>query len=416
MARPSLEGLRGAEKRLSLRLVATREGFGAMALSGRTILQVIPDLSAGGAERTTVEIAEALTAAGATALVASRGGRLAAELERAGGRLIAMPTIASKNPFVMMSNADALSRIIRAHNVDIVHARSRAPAWSALWAARRTKRIFVTTYHGVYNAKGSLKRLYNSAMARGDAVIANSEFTAAHVRAEHPFAAGRVVAIPRGVDIARFSPEAVADDRQAQLAKAWHVGRTGGTALILLPGRLTGWKGQREAIAAAALLKGRNISGWHMVFAGDSQGREAYEAELKEQIQRHGLQDRISIVGHCNDMPAAFALADIVIAPSREPEAFGRVAAEAGAMGRATIGSDIGGQREVIANGETGLLIPPGDAAALADAMADLLQRGDAGRAILGEAAMRRVREKFTASALQRATLAVYDRLIGRTA
>src|SRR5262249_24200368 len=164
------------------------------------------------------------------------------------------------------------------------------------------------------------------------------------------------------------------------------------------------------------LMKARMVDGWRMVFAGDSQGRETYEAELKEQILRHGLQDRISIVGHCNDMPAALALADIVIAPSREPEAFGRVAAEAGAMGRATIGSDIGGQREVSAGGGTGPLTAPGDAGALADAMADLLQRGAAGRAILGRAAMLRVREKFTASALQRATLAVYDRLIGRTA
>jgi glycosyltransferase involved in cell wall biosynthesis len=327
-----------------------------------------------------------------------------------------MPTIASKNPFVMASNANALAAIIREQNVDLVHARSRAPAWSALWAARRTRRIFVTTYHGVYNAKGPLKRLYNSAMARGDVVIANSEFTAAHVRAQHPFAADRVVAIPRGVDIARFSLDAVSEDRRARLAKDWNIDRADGAALILLPGRLTGWKGQREAISAAALLKSRFGPTWRMVFAGDSQGREAYEAELKAQILQNGLQDRISIVGHCNDMPAAFALADIVIAPSREPEAFGRVAAEAGAMSRPTIGSDLGGQREVIVGSETGLLVPPGHVGALADAMTDLLQRGAAGRAILGQAAMLRVREKFTAAALQRATLAVYDRLIGRTA
>lgn len=387
-----------------------------MALSGRTILQVIPDLAAGGAERTTVEVAEALIAAGATALVVSRGGRLETELERAGGKLIAIPSIASKNPMTMLANANALAAIVRDRKVDLIHARSRAPAWSALWAARRTKKPFVTTYHGVYNARTVLKRLYNSIMARGDVVIANSEFTAGHVRAEHPSAAGRVTTIPRGVDIAAFSPDAVSPARQAELAKAWRRERNPDTTLILLPARLTGWKGQKDAIYAAGLLSSRSIGGWHMVFAGDSQGRGAYEAELKEQILQRDLQDRITIVGHCSDMPAAFALADIVIAPSREPEAFGRVAAEAGAMGRAVIGSDLGGQREVIVNGETGLLVQAGDANALAGAMADLLERGAAGRAVLGQAAMLRVREKFTTSALQRATLAVYDRLIGRTA
>lgn len=387
-----------------------------MALSGRTILQVIPDLAAGGAERTTIEIAGALTAAGATALVASRGGRLADDLERVGGRLVAMPTLTSKSPLVISGNAERLAKIIRDNNVDLVHARSRAPAWSALWAARRTRRLYVTTYHGVYNAGGPLKRLYNSVMARGDVVIANSDFTAAHVRAAYPFAAGRIVTIPRGVDIAAFSREAVADDRCAKLAKQWAFDRSGGDALVLLAGRLTGWKGQRDAIAAAALLKSRAIDGWRMILAGDAQGRQAYEAELQDHILRHGLGDRVAIVGHCNDMPAAFALADIVIAPSREPEAFGRVAAEAGAMGRPVIGSDLGGQREVIARDETGLLIPPADARALAGAIADLLGRGEAGRAALGQAASARIRQKFTTSALQRATLGVYDRLIGRTA
>jgi glycosyltransferase involved in cell wall biosynthesis len=412
----SLDGLRIAEKRLSLRRVAIMEGFGAMALSGRTILQVIPDLAAGGAERTTVEVAEAITAAGGTALVASRGGRLEGDLARAGGRLIRMESIGSKNPLTLAANTGALIGIIRDNGVDLVHARSRAPAWSALWAARLTKRPFVTTYHGVYNRRSPLKRIYNSVMARGDVVIANSEFTAAHVRSEHAFAADRIVSIPRGVDIAAFSPEAVTGERRARLAKLWNIDPASGQALILLPGRLTGWKGQHDAISAGALLKSRSIVDWRMIFAGDSQGREAYETELNEQILRHGLQDRISIVGHCSDMPAAFSLADIVVAPSREPEAFGRVAAEAGAMGRATVGSDLGGQREVIAPGETGLLIPPGNVDALANAIADLLQRGEAGRAALGQAAMLRVREKFTSSALQRATLAVYDRLIGRTA
>jgi glycosyltransferase involved in cell wall biosynthesis len=386
-----------------------------LPLSGATILQVIPHLSAGGAERTTVEIAEALTSAGAKALVATTGGRLEGELTRVGGELIRIDSLASKNPLTIYGNATVLAKIIAKRGVDIVHARSRAPAWTALWAARRMKKPFVTTYHGVYNAKTPLKRWYNAVMARGDVVIANSNFTADHVRKEHPEAAERIVTVHRGVDISRFSPEAVPPARKASLAKEWRLPEPA-PALILLPARMTGWKGHREAIAAASLLKARNSQPWRMIFAGDPQGRSGYLHELLQLIKQHGLDDRIAMVGHCDDMPAAFALADIVIAPSNEPEAFGRVAAEAGAMGVPVIGSDVGGQAEIIVQGQTGFVVPPGDPAALADAMADLLDRGPDGRKTMGEAAITRIRQKFTTLALQQATLAVYERLLGRPA
>ncbi len=386
-----------------------------MPLSGATVLQVIPHLSAGGAERTTIEIAEALKAAGARALVASGGGRLEGELTRAGGELMHIPSLASKNPLTIYANAGALAKIITRRGVDIVHARSRAPAWSALWAARRTKKPLVTTYHGVYNARSSLKRWYNSVMARGDVVIANSEYTAAHVRKEHPEAAGRIITIHRGVDIARFSRESMLPTRTASLAGAWNL-PSDRSVVILLPARMTGWKGHREALAAAALLKARVSQPWCMIFAGDPQGRSGYMQELAQLIRQHGLDDRIAMVGHCDDMPAAFALADIVIAPSNEPEAFGRVAAEAGAMGVPVIGSDIGGQAEIIAPGETGLVVPPMNPPALAEAMARLIDMGPEGRAAMGQAAVARVRRKFTTAALQQATLAVYDRLMGQSA
>ncbi len=386
-----------------------------MPLSGATILQVIPHLSAGGAERTTIEIAEALASAGAKSLVATTGGRLEGELTRVGGELIRIDSLASKNPLTIYGNATVLAKIIGKRGVDIVHARSRAPAWTALWAARRMKKPFVTTYHGVYNAKTPLKRWYNSVMARGDIVIANSNFTADHVRKEHPEAADRIVTVHRGVDISRFSPEAILSTRKASLAKQWLLPEPA-PALILLPARMTGWKGHREAIAAAGLLKARNSQPWRMIFAGDPQGRSGYLHELLQLIKQHGLDDRIAMVGHCDDMPAAFALSDIVIAPSNEPEAFGRVAAEAGAMGVPVIGSDVGGQAEIIVQGQTGFVVPPGDPAALADAMADLLDRGPDGRKTMGEAAIRRIRQKFTTLALQQATLAVYERLLGRPA
>jgi len=387
-----------------------------LPLSGATILQVIPHLSAGGAERTTIEVAEALVAAKATALVLSAGGRLEGELSRVGGELIHFDNAPTKNPVLIYAHAGSIAKIIRERKVDLVHARSRAPAWSAMWAARRMKKPFVTTYHGVYKAKDRLKRWYNSVMARGDVVIANSDYTAAHIRDQHLFAASRIVTIPRGVDISKFSGDKVSPVRQAALEAEWLISRADRPAVILLPARMTAWKGHREAIAAAALMASKQGLSWRMIFAGDAQGRESYLEELRQLISSHGLDDRIAIVGHCDDMPAALALADIVIAPSNEPEAFGRVAAEAGAMGKPVIGSAIGAQREVISDGETGLLIPPSSPAALADAMTELLQRGPAGRDVMGKAAIARIRERFTTAALQNATLAVYDRLIGRPA
>jgi len=390
----------------------------ALAIEGATILQVIPHLGAGGAERTTIEVAEALTAAGATALVASVGGRLEGELSRVGGKLIRIDSLASKNPITIRWNAHVLSKIARQQNVKLIHARSRAPGWSALWAARGMKLPFVTTYHGVYNApigaKGGLKRWYNSVMARGDTVIANSDYTAAHVRREHPEAASRIVTIHRGVDIVRFSPAAVNDVRRASTRKTWRIDETSGP-VILLPARMTGWKGHREAIAAAGILAKKSDQPWTMVFAGDHQGRLEYVAELAALISQHGINARVRMAGHCDDMPAALAVSDIVIAPSNEPEAFGRVAAEAGAMGVPAVGSSVGAQGEIIVDGETGLIVAPRNPEALAGAMERLLGMGKAGRAEMGAKALHRVGERFTTSALQKATLSVYEGLMGRS-
>ena len=387
-------------------------GESRLPLSGATILQVIPHLAAGGAERTAIEVTEALTAAGARSLVASQGGRLEAELVRAGGELIRIDNLPTKNPLAIRANAGVLAKIAADRKVSLIHARSRAPAWSALWAARQAKLPFVTTYHGVYSAKGGLKRLYNSVMARGDRVIANSDFTARHILAEHPWANGRIVTIHRGVDIAKFSPSAVSAERKDALLKSWKLQPATG-ATILLPARLTGWKGHREAIAAAALLKAQGAA-FRMLFVGDAQGRDGYSQELATLIAAASLDGQVMMVGHCDDMPAALALADIVIAPSNLPEAFGRVAAEAGAMALPAIGSSIGAQGEIIVNGATGLIVPPANPEALAAAMSRLLAMGPDGRRAMGDAALLRVRERFTTSALQKATLAVYEGLTGQ--
>lgn len=383
-----------------------------MGLSGATILQVIPELSAGGAERTVIEVAAALTDAGANALVASEGGRLERQLADAGGELIRLSKLRSKNPLDLRANARSLAAILRERKVDVIHARSRAPAWSAMWAAKQENVPFVTTYHGIYSSRGRLKNTYNSVMARGDVVIANSDFTADFIRTKHPGHAGHIVTIPRGVDIAAFSTDAVSPERIERVRLNWTLDAASVDTLVVLPARLTSWKGHREAIAAANLLNRQDLPPWHMVFVGDAQGRERYQFQLQELIRMNGLDNRVSIVGHCDDMPAALSLADIVIAPSIRPEAFGRVAAEAGAMSRAVVGSDLGGQREVIVSGKTGILIQPGHVGALADAISELLRMDRLERETMGAAARERICQTYTTASLQRATLAEYEKLL----
>jgi glycosyltransferase involved in cell wall biosynthesis len=385
-----------------------------MPLKGAVILQVIPELAAGGAERTTIEIAAALTRSGARALVASRGGRLEQELADAGGELVRMDEVAAKNPLALIAARDRLKRLIKSEAVDIVHARSRAPAWSALWAARQTRRRFVTTYHGIYNARSRAKRFYNSVMARGDVVIANSNFTAEHIRATHAFAADRITVIPRGVDVDVFSPAVISDARRNSVLTEWGGPYPSGERLILLPARLTAWKGHRVAIAGAERLLAAGVRNWRMIFAGDPQGREDYRADLEARAAQAGLADRIRITGHCRDMPAAMSLADIVLAPSTDPEAFGRVAAEAGAMGRIVVGSDLGGQKEVVENGVTGFLCAAGNPDALAATLAQCLEMSPDERSAVARRAIDRVGRLYTTASLQAATLAAYERLLGK--
>jgi len=376
------------------------------------VLQVIPELDAGGAERTTLEIAEAVIAEGGRALVASAGGRLEDELAALGGELIRMPA-ASKNPLDLWRNMHRLIATIRSQAVDIVHARSRAPAWSAKWACDRTGAHFVTTYHGTYNARSSLKRRYNSVMARGERVIANSEFIRDHIAAEHPFATSRVRVIPRGVDLVRFDPEAVGEDRLAALRQAWSLDPQDQSPLLLLPARLTGWKGQREAIRALGRLQDDpEVETPRLVLAGDAQGRQTYVEELQALAASENVAERVFIVGHCSDMPAAMMLCDLVLTPSNEPEAFGRTAAEAGAMLKPVIAADHGGAREVVLHGETGWRVSPGDAAALAAAIAGALALTPEDRAIVGERARAHVIAEFSTVSLQASTLRVYHEVL----
>ena len=379
-----------------------------MAKSGLTVLQVIPELAAGGAERTTLEIVEALKAAGGRALVVSEGGRMEDELAQLGGELIRMP-VKTKNPLAIHKHAGLLAQIIRQEGVDLIHARSRAPAWSALWAARRTGIPFVTTYHGAYGGKSAPKKLYNSVMARGDKVIANSDYIADHIRNTYRLPEARLITIPRGVDTHIFDPIKADPARVSALRS--ELGKPD-RLLFILPGRLTSWKGQMVLIDALAELSDAEKAHFQVALIGDAQGRDDYLAALTSRIAENGLDDLVKITGHSSDMVNLYAAADLVLAPSTRPEAFGRIAIEAGAMQRPVIVSDHGGQRETVVDGETGWRVKPGDPADLARAIGAYLGLSTAERQNMGRKARTNVERQFTKSGLQRATLEVYQSLL----
>jgi glycosyltransferase involved in cell wall biosynthesis len=382
----------------------------SQALSGArrvTVLQVLPSLGAGGGvERGTVEIARAIVEAGGRSLVASAGGLMVHDLTRAKAEHFELP-VDSKNPLIMRANIARLARLIVEQNVDIVHARSRAPAWSACYAAARTGRRFVTTFHGTYGAGNPLKRKYNSIMTRGERVIAISSFIAGHVRQVYGVPAARIRVIPRGVDLERFDPARVSAERVAQLASQWRLGD--GLPVVMLPGRLTRWKGQTVFLEAIARLGRKDI---RCVLVGSDQGRADYRRELEDIISRHDLNEVVRIVDHCADMPAAYMLTDVVVSASTDPEAFGRVVPEAQALGRPVIASDHGGARETIIEGETGWLTPPGDAQALAATLQRVLTIGPEARQRLAERAITYVRANFSKDAMCDKTLDVYNEVL----
>jgi glycosyltransferase involved in cell wall biosynthesis len=374
------------------------------------ILQVIPSLDTGGAERTTLDVAAALVREGFTALVASRGGRMEEELAASGAELVRL-NAASKSPRIMLSNVLALRDLIRKRNVGLVHARSRAPAWSALSAASMAGVPFVTTYHGIYNAGNPLKRFYNSVMVRADAVIANSQWTADHILREYKKKPKRLVVIPRGVDLAMFDPASIPPDNTTALREKWGVAESDFVAL--LPGRLTRWKGQGILIDAMARLKEKGLLGnARAIFAGDAQGRDEYETELRTKITEAGLSEHAFIVGHVNDMATAYAASDVVVSASTDPEAFGRVAAEASAMAKPVIASDHGGARETVLTNVSGFLVPPGDAAALAMALEKVIATPPHGRVNMGMAGRAHIIRNYSCERMCSETIALYRSLI----
>lgn len=382
----------------------------AAHLAGATVLQVLPALETGGVERGTVDVAAAIVAAGGRALVVSAGGRLVRELEAAGAEHVVLP-LGRKAPWAIARNAGSLSALIAREKVDLVHARSRAPAWAAWLAVRRTGTPFVTTFHGTYNFRSGFKKRYNAIMARGRPVIAISEFIAQHVAGEYGVDTSDIKVIHRGIDTERFDPAAVGAERIEAVRRGWNL--PGDAPLILLPGRLTRWKGQTVLLDALAGLTHRN---WAAALVGDDQGRDAYRTDLEAQIERLGLAGRVALAGHSDDMPAVYAACDIVVSASTDPEAFGRVAVEAQAMAKPVIATGHGGSAETVIDGETGWLVPPGDAAALGAALDRALSLSPADRARMGAAGRANACAHFTKAQMLEKTVAVYRDVLGGAA
>ncbi|MBF0250917.1 MAG: glycosyltransferase family 4 protein [Alphaproteobacteria bacterium] len=372
-----------------------------------TVLQVLPALGgSGGVERGTVEIAGCISKRGWRSLVASSGGERVYQLQRAEAEHFELP-LQSKNPFVMRANIKRLEALIREQGVDIVHARSRAPAWSAYFACRRAGVPFVTTFHGTYNTKGLGKRLYNSVMARGERVIAISRFIAGHLKQTYGVPSDRIRVVHRGVDLETFAQSKVSVERVVQLAQKWRLEE--GLPIIMLPARLTRWKGQGLLVDAIQKMGRDDI---RCVLVGADQGRVAYRKELETKIEAAGLGGVVRIVDHCDDMPAAYMLADVVVSASTDPEAFGRVVVEAQALGRPVVAPNHGGACETIVERQTGWLFTPGDANDLARVLGAVLNLDEDDRQALVNAEMASVQESFSKDAMCAKTIAVYEEVL----
>jgi len=373
----------------------------------KTILQLLPRLDHGGAERVVVEIAEAVTQSGHRAIIAAEPGHLAGAAARAGAELVPLP-LATKSPFKIWRNINRVVDLSLDEHVDLIHAHSRAPAWSGYHAAKKLRVPFVTTYHGSYSENSAFKRRYNQIMVSGDRVVAVSEYIADLIRTRYGTRDEKIRVVHGGVDTRIFDPDTVRGDRSVRLARAWRA--DAGHPAIMLPGRLTGWKGQKLFIQALAKMRHKDALG---ILVGSDQGRAAYTGSLVSLAEHLGVANRLRIVGHTDDMPAALMLADIVVNCSTSPEAFGRTIIEAQSMGRIVVAADHGGARETIIGGSTGLLFPSGNAAALAGILDDVLDQDVASRIAFGAGARAHIEENFSLKVMQNKMLAIYGELLG---
>ena len=372
------------------------------------VLQVLPEMETGGVEVGTVEVASELQKHGIKNFVASQGGRMVYDLDKLKVPHFTLP-LKSKNPFTMRRNARALEKIIRDNGVNVVHARSRAPAWSAYWAAKRAGVKFVTTFHGTYGlGPWGIKKIYNRVMTYGERVIAISNHIKNHILQNYKADEAKIRLIHRCADIERFSPAAVTQERMINKIKEYNIADD--KPVLLLPGRITRWKGQHLLIEALAKMKNRN---YYCIITGDSQGRQHYMDYLEELVRKYKLEDRVGFFGRYSDVPALMMIANVVLSTAIEPEAFGRISIEGQAMGKIVVASDIGGTLDTVVDGKTGKLFKSNDAQSLADALDWALGLSVAEAEKIGKAGIENVRANFTKQIMCGKTIEVYKEVLG---
>ena len=377
------------------------------------VLQVIPKLGYGGAETGCYDLAHYLPENNCGSYIVTSGGELLKFIDKKKVKVIKLP-VHSKNPFLMLFNSIALIFIILLNNISIVHARSRAPAWSCLFATKITRRKFVTTFHGTYNFKNSIKKFYNSVMVRSDLIIAGSNFIFSHINQNYPKFLDlkkKFLVIFRGINVDYFELSTILDSEENRLISDWEVDRNKKT--ILMPGRLTAWKGQETFIEALNLVnKELGYESFNAIILGSDQGRDIYTKKIKRLAEQYRLTSQLKFIEHCKNMPLAYKISDIVVSASVEPEAFGRVAVEAQSMEKPIIASDIGGSNETIIDNVTGFLFLSGNAEALSKKIVEVLQLDESRLKSIGIEGRKNIIKKFNVEKMCFSTYSEYKKLL----
>ena len=381
--------------------------------SNLKVLQVIPKLGYGGAETGCYDIAHYLPENDCGSFIVTSGGELLKFIDKKKVKIIKLP-VHSKNPLIIFINFLALVAIILVKNISIVHARSRAPAWSCLLAAKITGRKFVTTFHGTYNFNNKIKKFYNSVMVRSDLIIAGSNFIFSHIKdnyTKYLNAKKKLLVIFSGINVDYFDPTTKLDSDEKKLLKKWQIEKD--KKIILLPGRLTGWKGQEVFIEAINLVNIElGYEAFYAVILGSDQGRDLYKKKLIRITEQHRLNNQVKFIDHCNDMALAYKVSDIVISASIEPEAFGRVAVEAQSMEKPIIASDIGGSNETIIDEKTGFLFESNNAKSLSKKILKVLSMDETLLQSIGKEGRKNIIQKFNVEKMCFSTYSEYKRIL----
>ncbi len=376
------------------------------------VLQVIPKLGYGGAETGCYDIAHYLPENNCKSFIVTSGGELTKFIDKKKVKLIRLP-VHSKNPLLILFNGIILIGIILFFNISIVHARSRAPAWSCLLATKLTGRKFVTTFHGTYNFSSKIKKFYNSVMVRSDLVIAGSNFIFSHVKENYSNFLKhkkKFLVIFRGINVDYFDSSTKLENDEKKLLKKWEISKE--KKIILMPGRLTSWKGQELFIESINLVKKElGYEAFHAVILGSDQGRDLFKKKLVRLTEQFRLTNQIKFVDHCKDMSLAYKVSDIVVSASIEPEAFGRVAVEAQSMEKLIIASNIGGSNETVVDGKTGLLFESGDPNSLSKKIIHALTMDETSLKLMGKDGRKNVIKKFNVEKMCFSTYSEYKRL-----